>query len=205
MRRILMLALLLATSLGMGQDAQQQTQKTKVHGFKARLCAASAAPDSPAFDRCMYSGFGKPRPSQPRQQAATAPQQPAPPQVKLQEPITAKVDPVQAKTQEPLVADTPAQAKTQATLVMDTPAQAKTQEPFVIDTPAQARTQATPVTDTPAQAKIQATFVIDTPAQAKTQATLVTNTPAQAKKCIEYMTTASGAQTCLRWTGDQDQ
>ena len=120
MKRILILASLLATSLGMGQDiAQQQPQKPKLHGFKARLCAMSTVRDSPAFDNCMARGFGKPRPSQPPQQATTAPQQAAPPQTKPQEPI-------------------------------------------------------------------------------------VKDTPVQAKTCIEYMTTASGAQTCLRWKDDQD-
>ena len=150
MKRILMLAVLLAASLGMGQDvAQQQPQKPKLHGFKARLCATSTLRDSPAFDKCMASGFGKPRPSRPPQQAAIATQQAVPPQAKPQEPITAKADPAQAKTQEPLM--------------MDTPPQAKPQEPLVKDTPVQAKT------------------------------------------CIEYMTTASGAQTCLRWRDDQDQ
>jgi hypothetical protein len=135
MKRILMLALLLATSLGMGQDvAQQQPQKPEPHGFKARLCAMSTVRDSPAFDQCMARGFGKPRPSQPPQQAATAPQQAAPPQ-----------------------------ARTQEAIVKDTPVQAKPQEPIAKDTPVQAKT------------------------------------------CIEYMTTASGAQTCLRWKDDQDQ
>jgi hypothetical protein len=149
MKRILILALLFATSLGIGQDiAQQQPQKPKLHGFKARLCAMSTVRDSPAFDACMARGFGKPRPSQPPQQATTAPQQPAP---------------TQAKPRESIMKDTPVQAKTQEPVKEQSPVQAKPQEPIVKDTPVQAKT------------------------------------------CIEYMTTASGAQTCLRWKDDQDQ
>ena len=159
MKQFLMLALLLATSLGMGQDvAQQQPQKPKPHGFKARLCAMSTAPDSPAFDSCMTRGFGKPRPSQTAQQAA-------PPQAKLQEPIAAKAAPVQAKPQEPIVANA-------------APAQAKLQEPIAAK---------------------------DTPAQVKRQEPIAKDTQVEAKTCIEYMTTSSGAQTCLRRRGDQDE
>ena len=40
------------------------------------------------------------------------------------------------------------------------------------------------------------------PPQAKSQEPVVKDTPVQAKTCIEYMTTSSGAQTCLRWKGD---
>jgi len=159
MKQFLMLALLLATSLGMGQDvAQQQPQKPKPHGFKARLCAMSTAPDSPAFDSCMTRGFGKPRPSQTAQQAA-------PPQAKPQEPIVAKADPAQAKLQEPIVAKAD-------------PAQAKLQEPIAAK---------------------------DTSAQVKPREPVAKDTQVEAKTCIEYMPTSSGAQTCLRRRGDQDE
>ena len=174
MKQFLMLALLLATSLGMGQDvAQQQPQKPKPHGFKARLCAMSTAPDSPAFDSCMTRGFGKPRPSQTAQQAA-------PPQAKPQEPIVAKADPAQSKPQEPIAAKAD-------------PAQAKLQEPIVAKAD-------------PAQAKLQEPIAAkDTSAQVKPREPVAKDTQVEAKTCIEYMTTSSGAQTCLRRRGDQDE
>src|SRR5215469_7338181 len=165
MKQFLMLALLLATSLGMGQDvAQQQPQKPKPHGFKARLCAMSTAPDSPAFDSCMTRGFGKPRPSQTPQQAAppqAKPQEPiaakaAPPQAKPQEPITAKADPAQAKPEEPIAAKAdPAQAKLQEPIAAKAdPAQAKLQEPIVAKAdPAQAKPREPIAKDTQVEAK----------------------------------------------------
>jgi len=189
MKRTLMLALLLATSLGMGQDvAQQQPQKPKPHGFKARLCAMSTVPDSPAFDSCMTRGFGKPRPSQ-------TPQQAAPPQAKPQEPIAAKADPAQAKPEEPIAAKAdPAQAKLQEPIAAKAaPVQAKPQEPIVANA-------------APAQAKLQEPIAAkDTPAQVKRQEPIAKDTQVEAKTCIEYMTTSSGAQTCLRRRGDQDE
>jgi len=204
MKRILMLALLLATSLVMGQDvAQQQPQKPKPHGFKARLCAMSTAPDSPAFDSCMTRGFGKPRPSQTAQQAA-------PPQAKLQEPIAAKAAPAQAKPQEPIDAKAaPAQAKLEEPIsAKDTPAQAKPQQPIAAKAaPAQTKLEE-PISakDTPAQAKLQEPIAAkDTPAQVKRQEPIAKDTQVEAKTCIEYMTTSSGAQTCLRRRGDQDE
>jgi hypothetical protein len=114
---------------------QQQPQKPKLHGFKARLCALTTVPHSPAWDNCMAAGFGKPHPNQPPQPAAAVLQQ---------------------------VASTPQRVA---------PPQPKLQEAIVNGTPVQ-----TPV-----------------------------HGPVQPKTCIEYMTTSSGAQTCLRWKDDQDQ
>ena len=155
MKRILMLALLFAESLAMGQDVQQQQpQKPKLHGFKARLCAMSTVRDSPAFENCMTRGFGHQHSSQPARSAASQPQ------VAPQQTVVKDI-PVQVASQQPIVKDIPVQAKCQEPIVKDTSVQAKCQEPIVKDT------------------------------------------PAQAKMCIEYMTTSSGAQTCLRWKDDQ--
>jgi len=55
----------------------------------------------------------------------------------------------------------------------------------------------------PPQPKPQEPIVNGTPVQAPVQTAV--QTPVQAKTCIEYMTTSSGAQTCLRWKDDQDQ
>src|SRR5215469_6712417 len=92
--------------------AQEQPQKPKLHGFKARLCALSTVRDSPAFDNRMARGFRQPRPSQPPQQAPPPPAKPEEPiaakadpaQAKPREQIAAKADPVQAKPQEPIAA-----------------------------------------------------------------------------------------------------
>jgi hypothetical protein len=123
------------TQQGAVAQQQQEPQKPKLHGFKARLCGMTTVPYSPAWDNCMAAGFGKPHPKQPPQPAAAVPQQ---------------------------VASTPQQVA---------PPQPKLQEPIVNGTPVQ------------------------TPVQG----------PVQAKTCIEYMTTSSGAQTCLRWKDDQNQ
>jgi hypothetical protein len=168
--------------------AQQQPQEPKLHGFKARLCAMTTVPYSPAWDHCMAAGFGKPHPSQPpqpaaaprqlasaSQQVASAPQQ-VPPQPKLQEPI-ANGTPVQTPVQ--TAAQVPAQAAAQV------PAQAAAQVP--VQTAAQV----------PAQAAAQ--VPVQTPVQTTAQA------PEQGKTCMEYMTTLSGAQTCLRFENDKDK
>ena len=162
MKRILMLALLLVTSLAMGQDvAQQQPQKPKPHGFKARLCAMSTDQDSPAFDSCMTRGLGHQHPSQPAQPAASQPQV-APPQIASQQPVV-KNTPVQVAPQQSIAKDISVQVGSQQPVVKDTPVQIAPPQPVVKDIPVQAKT------------------------------------------CIEYMTTTSGAQTCLRWKEDQDQ
>jgi len=85
--------------------AQQQPQKPKLHGFKAHLCAMSTGRNSPAFDNCMAErAFGHQHPSQPAQPAASQPQVAVASQP--------QVAPPQAKSQEPVVKDTPVQAKT---------------------------------------------------------------------------------------------
>jgi hypothetical protein len=148
-RAMWLLLVLVAIGTAVAQQGavteQQQPQKPKLHGFKARLCAMTTVPHSPAWDNCMAAGFGKPHPSQPPQPVA-APQQ---------------------------VASTPQQVAPPPQQVASTPQQVAPPPQQVAST------------------------------QAKPLEPVVKDIPVQAKTCIEYMTTSSGAQTCLRWKDDQ--
>jgi hypothetical protein len=166
-------AVIVLVAIGSSVAQQQQPQEPKVHGFKARLCTMTNVPHSRAWDNCMAAGFGKPHPSHPSQPAAAPQQVTSAPQQVASAPQQVASAPQQVASAPQQVASAPQQV---ASAPQQVPPQPKLQEPIVNGTPVQV----------PVQTAVQ-------PVQAPVQ------TAVQEKTCMEYMTTSSGEQTCLRF------